>query len=189
MRVIIHPHNSIYKRAMTNKELASYILLPLIEFEFAFHGAQKPTLTQSELNLRQLEVLFNICKKHSWTASEKIMPLGKKNEYYFKLNNRGFKEIYKLAGPMADSIKDKWAKLLYERAEGKEKNRNMKENILKLLQTSQKSMSTLDICLETRRLPYTVTRHLRNLARVGLIKKTDNGWIFVSANIPTNSPS
>ncbi len=189
MRVELHPQNSIYKKALESKEFASYALLPLIEFEFAFHGAQKPVLTQSVSNIRQLEVLFEICKKHEWIASKKIMPLGKKNEYYFKLHNKGFKEIYELAGPMADEIKDKWARLLCERAEKTEKNRMIKGDLLKLLQDSQKEMSTLNICLETRRLPYTVTRHLRTLERMGLIKKTNDGWIFISASIPTNSPS
>ncbi len=189
MRVELHPHNSVYKRALKSKEHASYILLPLIEFEFAFHGAQKPTLTQSELNIRQLEVLFEICKKHNWAASEKIMPLGKKNEYYFKLKNDGFKEIYELAGPMADGNKDRWARLLCERASKKEKKRKIKEEILKLLQNSKEGLSTVDICLETRRLPYTVTRHLRTLERVGIIKKSGKKWVVVSTSIPTNSPS
>lgn len=190
MRVELHPHNSVYVKALKSKRVASFILLPLIEFEFAFHGSEKPVLTQSEPNYPQLEVLFEICKKHGWLSSKKISPLGNKKEFCFKLSNRGFAEIYCLAGPMADSRKDEWAKLLCERAENSEKSRKIKNQIFDFLKKSDRSLSTLEICLETRRLPYTVTRHLRKFEKAKIVQKTEDGWkLLKSANIPANSPS
>jgi len=164
--------------AEEDETLASLILLPLIEFEFAFNGAQKPSITQSEQNKPQLNVLFEICKKHGWTTSNSIKPLGNKQEYWFKLNNTSFKKIYQKAGPMADPKKDKWAKLLCERSEGTEKNRNVKKEIIFLLKSSNNGLTTIDICLKTRRLPYTITRHLRGMERAEIITKNGKKWLL-----------
>lgn len=188
MRVGIRPRNSVYQKALENKKVASYIVLPLIEFEFAFNGSQKPVLTQSESNFRQLEVLFDICKKYGWLSSKKIVPLGNKKEFCFKIGNKGFAEIYKLAGPMVDEKKDEWARLLCERAQNVEKNRNAKKDIINILK-SENGLSTLEICLKIRRLPYTVTRHLRKLERAKMVQKNKGRWILKSASIPANSPS
>ena len=178
---------SVYEKAVHNRRIAAYMLLPLMEFEFAFHGAQKPAITQSEQNLPQLRALHRICRKHGWLSSD-ISRLGNKNEYWFKVNNKGFQEIYKLAGPLADKTKDKWAVLLAERSEASDKNRNIKNDLLKALRTGHE-LTTRELCLEVRRLPYTVTRHLRKLERQKLIKKSEKGWIFISAGISANSPS
>ena len=165
------------------------MLLPLIEFEFAFNGSQKPAITQSELNLPQLKILFEICRKQKWLSTQGITKLGKKNEYWFKISNSAFKEIYEIAGPMADKNKDAWARLLCERANNLEKNRNCRDEILKLLSKSKNELTTRQICLDLRRLPYTITRHLRILEKKGAIKKTEKGWLFLSASIPAHPPT
>lgn len=170
------PSKSVYQRAIESKEIAATFLLPLIEFEFAFHGAQKPAITQAESNLKQLEKVFAVCQSHYWTASKCISRLGNKNEYWFKLSNTGFKEIYQIAGPMADEQKDKWAQLLCERAGKTEKSRLVKDDILRTIKRSG-GVDIYDICLKTRRLPYTVSRHLKDLERRGVITKTSNGWV------------
>ena len=134
--------------------------------------------------MEQLKTIFEICKAHGWVSQE-ITKLGKKNEYWFKISNKAFAEIYKLAGPMSDKRKDKWAKLLCERACNTKKDRKIKEKLLMLL--AKRKMSTTELCLEIRRLPYTVTRHLRELQKEGKIKKIGNFW--TSADAPANSPS
>jgi len=171
------PSNSVYVKAVKSKEIAAMILLPLIEFEFAFNGAQKPAITQSKANLSQLKTLFEICSKHKWVASEQISKLGNKEEYWFKLSNGGFKEIYQIAGPMSDKNKNEWALLLCERAGRTEKNRKTKDDIFRYIASSKGEQSIYQICLNTRRLPYTVTRHIRNLEKRGAIEKTLGGWV------------
>ena len=160
---MITPSNSVYNKALESKEVAASILLPLIEFEFAFHGAQKPAITQSESNLCQLNKIFQICNKHGWISS-KINKLGNKNEYWFKLSNSGFKEIYEIAGPMADKNKDKWAILLCECANKKTKDRKSKDKICNIVKNNE-DISIKEICLKTRLLPYTVSRHVRKLKK------------------------
>jgi len=180
------PSKSIYEVALQDKKIAAAILLPLIEFEFAFFGSQKPSITQARKNIKQLRVLYKICKQHGWTAT-KISKLGNKDEFWFKISNNGFKEIYKLAGPMADELKDKWAQLLCKRAESTEKERNIREKIIKILSERKDGIRTWELCLKLERLPYTITRHLRLLQKEGLVKKIENKWI--SASTPANSPS
>ena len=188
MREECYPRISVYEKAKKDKKVAAQMLLPLIEFEFAFLGSQKPAITQSSKNLEQLKVLFEICKNHGWISSQKISKVGNKEEYWFKLSNKGFSEIYKLAGPMADKRKDEWAKLLCERAgKAKERDKKTKEKILKLL-NQRKEMTTIEICLKLRKLPYTITRHLRKLEKEGKIRKNGNLWT-ISAGTPANSPS
>lgn len=171
------PSKSVYEKALYSKEVAATILLPLIEFEFAFHGAQKPAITQSVSNLNQLKVLFKICKIHNWLSTKHITKLGNKDEYWFKITNTGFKDIYEIAGPMADKKKDKWAILLCERANSVEKNREARNDILSLIKKSKQPMRTVEICLKTRRLPYTATRHLRKLEKEGFVNKNVDGWV------------
>ena len=171
------PSKSVYAKALNSKEIAAQFLLPLIEFEFAFHGAQKPAITQATSNLNQLRTLFDICKSHGWLSTKQITKLGKKDEYWFKITNTGFKEIYEIAGPMADKNKDKWAILLCERAKGIEKSREIRKLIFSLLKKSNEPLTTVEICLKVRRLPYTVTRHLRKLEKEGFVLKDVNGWI------------
>ena len=179
------PSKSVYTKAFANKNLAASILLPLIEFEFAFNGAQKPALTQALSNIEQLKVVFEICERHGWLSDKKIRKLGNKEEFCFTLSNTAFKEIYDIAGPMADPKKDEWAKLICERAKGTDKNRNAKQEILSVLTEANKELSTLELCLKLRRLPYTVTRHLRKLEKQAVVQKTDNGW--KSIGTPINS--
>ena len=180
------PSKSIYEVALKDKKIAAAILLPLIEFEFAFFGSQKPAITQARKNVKQLRVLYQICKQHGWTAT-KISKLGNKNEFWFKISNKGFKEIYELVGPMADNLKDKWAQLLCKRAESTKKERNIRKKIIKILSKEKNGLLTWELCLKLERLPYTVTRHLRLLQKEGLVKKVKDKWVFAST--PANSSS
>lgn len=180
------PSKSIYEVALKDKKIAAAILLPLIEFEFAFFGSQKPAITQARKNVKQLRVLYQICKQHGWTST-KISKLGNKNEFWFKISNKGFKEIYELAGPMVDNLKDKWAQLLCKRAKSTKKERNIREKIIKILSKEKNGIRTWELCLKLERLPYTVTRHLRLLQKEGLVKKIKDKWM--SASTPANSPS
>ena len=70
MRVEIHPQNSVYYKALRDKKIAGLMLLPLIEFEFAFNGSQKPAITQSDLNKPQLQVLLTYAANTSGQLRE-----------------------------------------------------------------------------------------------------------------------
>ena len=168
---------SIYRLSLTNKKLAAYMLLPLIEFEFCFFGVHKPWIAQCVRNTEQLRALFMICKNHGWNCG--VMKSFRASEVCFKLNNRGFREIYTLAGPMADPKKDEWAKLLCERVEKhryKEKEIIKTDEIWSIVRDNPKGIKTMEICLKVRRLPSSVGRHLQKLKKDGRISKNPHGW-------------
>ncbi len=177
---------SVYKIAIKDKRIASLILLPLIEFEFSFFGSKKPILMQGKKNYIQLMAIYEICKSHGWNSG-KVIEFDR--GYVFGLNNNGFKEIYSIAGPMADPEKDKWANLLLERANRKHERTIKKKEIMLLLKTDPgKVWKTKEICINLRRLPYSITRQLRKLEKEGYIRKEKGGWrtnTIHSANSPS----
>ena len=183
-RLIIHHRESllvvmgVYHECLRDRRLAAKVLLPLIEFEFGLIGDDKPTLVQSKGNIQQIRMVFEICKKHGWTTSRKLLFKG--GNPYFRINMQGFREIYSIAGPFADSAKDRWAQLLLERAgkvggyRGREEPTEMK--VLKLLKRDpRRKWNIKDLCLELRLLPGTVRSALRTLEKSQLVKKVKVG--------------
>ncbi len=181
------PKNSVYQKARANKQIAAYVLVPLIEFEFSFYGSNKPWISQSVKNSAQLHVLYDICSSHGWTTG----PIKKfrESELSFKLSNRAFSEIYNLAGPMADDRKDAWAKLLVGRT-GKlrylEKTVISSEDVLSYVSSRKEPISIRELCLALDRLPKSIERHLRILRAKGLVERTEIGFLS-SKRVPANS--
>lgn len=177
---------SVYEIAIQNKQIAAMILLPLIEFEFSFFGSKKPILMQGKKNYIQITAIYKICESHRWNSG-KLIEFSR--GYVFGLNNNGFKEIYSIAGPMADPEKDKWAKLLIERANKKHEKTVKKEEILVLLKSNpNKIWKTKEICIDLRRLPYSITRQLRKLENEKVIRREKGGWVINTIR-SANSPS
>jgi len=164
----------VYAECLENREIASKVMLSLIEFEFGFVGDDKPTLVQCKNNEQQFKAIFEICRKHGWTTrTEKSF---KKGNPYFRMNVRGFQEIYNIAGPFADWKKDLWARLLLERS-GKiggcrKRDAPTETKLLKLIQEfPDKIWKIEELCLELRLLPSSVRAALRILEKKGMIKK------------------
>ena len=168
----------VYDECLRDRRLAAKVLLPLIEFEFGLIGDDKPTLVQSKDNIQQVRMVFKICKKHGWTTSRKLLFKG--GNPYFRINMRGFREIYNIAGPFADSVKDQWAQLLLERAgkvggyKGREQPTETK--VLELLKRDPiRKWNIKELCLELRLLPGTVRSALRTLEKSHVIKRIKVG--------------
>lgn len=166
-----------YAEALTNKETAAKILLPLIEFEFGFIGEDSPSLVQASSNKPQLEVVFNICKTHKWTTSNRLFAKGQ--NFYFRISKKGFKEIYELAGPFVNKKRNEWANLIIERLgkkggymKGKKKTT---EKVLTLLKQNQTWFTVTDICLRLRLLLNVVRTAIRELHTKGLIERKKVG--------------
>ena len=157
----------VYEEALSSKNIASKVLLPLIEFEFGFMGLDSPELIQSKEHRKQLERIFAICKKHSWTTFDEIRSKGKNP--YFRISKNGFVEIYKIAGPFEDERKNNWANLLLERTGKKGGYMGNKEKtedkVLDLLEKENKWLSVSDMCLKLRLLPSIVRESVRVLQK------------------------
>ena len=172
-------NRSVYKEAKTNKELAAKILIPLIEFEFAFQTDDSPSLVQSKVNKSSLDAIFQICKHHNWTTTKTLMEKGQ-NNLYFRIPTKAFREIYTLAGPFADERKHQWADLCVERSGhiggyrvGTPKT---EDRIYSLMLTEpSKVWTTFELCITLRLLPSTVREGLRRLHRAHLLHKERKG--------------
>jgi predicted HTH transcriptional regulator len=112
------------------------------------------------------------------------------------LSRKGFKEIYKIAGPFVDKVKKKWAKLLIERVGKiggyKKSEKPTEKKILKLLNSKRnKWWSIMEICLKLRILPSTAREGIRNLEKKKLVKKKKVGkstlW-KISGGVPQTLP-
>jgi len=186
---MLSSRKSVYHKARLSKLIAAYVLIPLIEFEFSFYGSNKPWISQSIKNTRQLKVLFAICKSHGWVTGP--IKRFRKSELSFKLTNKGFSEIYSLAGPLADSDKDAWARLLVGRT-GKfrylEKRVVTSDDVLSYIKSKKKRASTKDICVGMKRLPNSISRHLKKLINSGLVGRDKNG-LYYYKRAPANSSS
>jgi hypothetical protein len=185
---------NVYEKALRDKTLAAQILLPLMEFEFSVIGEDSPTLLQATVNKQQLQTIFRICKEHRWVTSSKLRKKG--SNFYFRLSRKGFKEIYKIAGPFVDKVKKKWAKLLIERVGKiggyKKSEKPTEKKILKLLNSKRnKWWSIMEICLKLRILPSTAREGIRNLEKKKLVKKKKVGkstlW-KISGGVPQTLP-
>jgi hypothetical protein len=172
-------NRSVYEEAKTNKALAAKILIPLIEFEFAFQTDDAPSLVQSKINKSSLDAIFQICRHHKWTTTETLMEKGTDN-LYFRIPTKAFREIYTLAGPFADERKHQWADLIVERSGhiggyrvGTQKTKN---RIFSLMLTQpSKVWTTFELCITLRLLPSGVREGLRHLHRTQLLQKERKG--------------
>ena len=160
-----------YQEAITNKTLAAKILLPLIEFEFVFLGSDSAELVQSSKNQKQLEMIYKICRAHDWTTQAGIWPKGE--NVYFRIRKESFAEIYKIAGPFASDVRNRWAELLIERGGtkggymvGKTKT---EDKVLQLLKQEKRWWRIDELCLNLRLLPSVIRGATRTLFRQGLL--------------------
>jgi hypothetical protein len=172
-------NRSVYDEALTDKEFAAKLLIPLIEFEFSFQTDDSPSLVQSKVNRSSLDAIFQICRHHNWTTTEDLMEKGRDN-LYFRIPTKAFREIYTLAGPFADERKHQWADLIVERSGhiggyrvGTQKT---KDRIHSLMLTQPgKVWTTFELCMTLRLLPRTIREGLRHLLRAKLVQKERKG--------------
>lgn len=168
---------SVYDLAMNDKQTASQILLPLIEFEFGFLGDDSPSLIQSPRNKDQFIQIFNICKKHDWLRTDSYKRRGP--NFFFRISKGGFIDIYNRAGPFANQEKRIWASLLVERhgkIGGYKVNLTKTEDrVIDLLNEMRDWMTLKDICLKLRVLPGTVRMGIKQLRDKDLIERKREG--------------
>ncbi|MFX1404992.1 MAG: hypothetical protein ACFE9D_11095 [Promethearchaeota archaeon] len=103
-----------------------------------------------------------------------------RDNLYFRIPTKAFREIYTLAGPFADERKHQWADLIVERSGhiggyrvGTQKTKN---RIYSLMLTQPgKVWTTFELCITLRLLPSTVREGLRHLLRANLVHKERKG--------------
>ena len=107
----------IFKKLMKNKKLAAGAFIVSMDLEMRGVQTGAPSLCMSEKFKDFLEFMLKVAQKWKWTKNKglsnvdisysKKLGINASPQYEFRLNICGLKEIYALAGPLADSLKDK----------------------------------------------------------------------------------
>ncbi|MCX8175358.1 MAG: hypothetical protein N3E51_04080 [Candidatus Micrarchaeota archaeon] len=164
----------VYQECMKNKKLVAKVLLPLIEFEFSLVGDDSPTLLQSVSNVDQLKTVFEICQRHNWTNTKKLLKKG--NNLYFRLTANGLREIYRIAGPFIKSQRNDWTLLITERAGKKGGYQVGKQptdkKIAKLMKKEPKKWwSVGEVCLRLKLTSSTIRKSFLKMHMHGLVER------------------
>ena len=175
----------------TDRVLAAGAFVVSMDLECRGVQAGRISLCMSDKYKDFLNVLLKVAKKWGWTNNKSLAKvdveysrkLGIKasDQYEFSLSIAGLKEIYSLAGPLADSFKDNCIKFHCDRSNkyvnlgyGLNKNKT-KEKILNYLLKSNKSLSTTDLMFVAGVGTDVVRDHLNSLLKEGKLIKNRQG--------------
>ncbi len=111
------------------------------------------------------------------------------------LNKKAVREIYEIAGPLANKRKDKWIRLILNRVEKRGGYQGNKipttTKIIKLFEKHE-YLTVEEICLKLSLLPSTVRKALRKLKRNGVVIQERRGkriyWSLKSRLLSRTSP-
>jgi hypothetical protein len=179
---------------LKDKRLAAGALIVSMDLEFRGIQSGRPSLCMSEKYKDFLEFMLKVVQRWNWTNNEKLSPVSMKNslkrginaspQYEFRININGLKEIYKLAGPLVNSNKEKCINFHVNRSENyvnlgwKNKFNNSKEKILKYLKENPNS-STTKMQFITNTGVDVVLGHLKDLEKQEKIVKQRNGKRYI----------
>jgi predicted transcriptional regulator len=138
--------------------------------------------------------MLKVAQRWNWTNNKKLSPvnidysiklgINASPQYEFRIHIKGLREIYKIAGPLINSHKNKCINFHVNRSEnyinigGKNRFNNSKEKILMHLKENQNSTTT-DLQFITNTGTDVVLRHLHNLENNKLIIKRRGGKRYI----------
>lgn len=192
--IAINKDKNLFNLLFKDKKLAAGAFIVSMDLEFRGIQNGRLSLCMSEKYKDFLEFMLKVAKKWGWTNNKELSKVSIENskrlginaspQYEFRITIKGLKEIYWLAGPLANSYKDKCIQFNILRSEnyvnlgGRLRKNRTKEKILKAIRKSQNLTSTklqfiahvgTDVVLD----------HLRKLEKEGKIKKERNGKRYI----------
>lgn len=190
----INENKNLFVLLLKNKKLAAGAFIISLDLECRGVQNGKPTLCMSEKYKDFLEFMLKVAKKWNWTnnitlstvAVEYSKKLGIKAspQYELRINTNGLKEIYSLAGPLANSFKDKCIRFNINRSNHFQKHgRTIKrgESKQKIMAEikAKRNLTTTNLQFATGIGTDVVLDHLRNLEKEGKIKKERMGKRYI----------
>jgi len=193
-KIPIDSNKRLYGQMLKNKRLAAGAFIVSMDLECRGIQNGKPSLCMSEKYKDFLEFMLKIAKKWNWTNNSELSPVKvdySKNlrinaspQYEIRINTKGLKEIYSLAGPLADSFKNKCIQFNITRSDrfikyGRTLKRGeSKQKILSEIKT-KKDLTSTNLQFITGIGTDVVLDHLRNLEKEGKIKKERSGKRYI----------
>ncbi len=193
-RIPIDSNKKLFNILLKNKKLAAGVFIVSMDLEF--HGIQggRPSLCMSEKFKDFLEFMLRVAQRYNWTNNEKLsivkvdysrkLGINASPQFEFRINIKGLQEIYSLAGPLANSHKDKCINFHVNRSRnyinlgGKHRKAKTRDKILEALYKSKDLRST-DLQFVAGVGQDVVLDHLHKLEKDNIIIRKRNGKRFV----------
>ena len=193
-KISINPYKNLFNELLINKSLAAGAFI--ISMDLEFRGIQQgaPSLCMSEKYKDFLEFMLKVARKWDWTKNKKLSEVNINHsikrdinaspQFEFRINIKGLKEIYKLAGPLINTSKDKCIEFHVNRSKKYKNNgyklrkNKSKEKILAKLK-EKKDLSSTDLQFVSGTRVDVVLNHLHNLEREGKVKKERKGKRYI----------
>lgn len=186
----INLKNNKFNLLFINKELAAGAFIVSMDLEFRGVQTGELSLCMSEKYKDFLEFMLKVAQKWKWTKNKKLsrvsmeynknLGINASPQYEFRINMNGLKEIYPLAGHLADSLKDKCISFHVDRSKNyKNKGSRLiqkktKQRIFEALK-NKSNMTTTDLQFIAGVRVDVVLDHLHNLENEGKVMKERNG--------------
>ncbi|MCD6477315.1 MAG: hypothetical protein J7K26_04140 [Candidatus Aenigmarchaeota archaeon] len=181
---------NLYNSLYSNKFLAAGAFVVSFDLEFKGVLSASPCLCMTTKYQDFLEFMLSISKAWRWTNNTKLFDVDIKHSLKrginanskkeFRLSINGMKDIYKLAGPLADIEKDKFIKFHIKRSNNPLKpiRGRSKKKIINILKTNGPTKTTLlQIPIGVR--TDVILKHLKDLENQNLVKKERRGKYFL----------
>lgn len=193
-------HKSLYNKLFLNKYLAAGTFIASFDLEFRGLTIGQPSLCMTTKFEDFLSFLIKVANKWSWSTSNHLSDVNieyslkrgikatPKKEFRLKIS--ALKEIYNLAGPLADKNKDELLRFHIKRSlnpQIKQRGRARKI-ILEFLKNKPSKSTELQKYAKIR--VDVVLDHLKKLENEGMVKKTRLGKYYLwSLNKNANKSS
>lgn len=193
-KIPIDSKRNLFKLLFVDKSLAAGVFIVSMDLEFRGIQTGGLSLCMSEKFKDFLNFMLSIAKRWEWTNNERLSPvnmnysrklgINASPQYELRISIKGLRDIYSLAGPLANSHKDKCIEFHVNRSKnyinlgyGLMKNKS-KEKILRALENS-KSLTTTDLQFVTGTRVDVVSDHLKKLEKDGKVKRERIGKRYI----------
>lgn len=192
--VYINQNKSLFNLLLKDKKLAAGAFILSMDLECRGVQCSRPSLCMSEKFKDFLKFMLKVAQKWKWTHNSNLskvdvsyskkLGINASPQHEFSIHMNGLKEIYKLAGPLTNSKKNKCVKFTVLRSKkyvnkgGANKYNNTREKLLKVLKRLKQSTST-DLQFYVNVRTDVVLEHLHKLEKQGFIIKKRKGKRYV----------
>jgi len=181
---------NLYQTLFEDKILAAGAFIVSFDLEFRGLSLGMASLAMTNKYYDFLEFMLSLARKWNWTENTKLSEVNiahslirgiKANpKKEFRLSINGIKNIYGLAGPLADKEKDEFIRFHIKRSNNPHKNirGRAKNKIIEILKNNGPTKSTLlQIPVGVR--VDVILNHLHDLEKMQLVKKERNGKYYL----------
>jgi len=193
-KIPISKNKNLFNLLLKDKRLAAGAFIVSMDLEFRGIQSGNPSLCMSERYKDFLEFMLKLAQKWNWTKNKELskvsvdysikLGINASPQYEFRINIKGLQEIYKLAGPLANSHKNKCIEFHVHRSKkyinlGGGLRKNMtKEKIINELKKN-KNLTTTEMQFIAGVRIDVILDHLHKLEKEGKVNKERRGKRYV----------